>query len=63
MVNFLHERQQTTDLPRRKALAGKPVEIVAWQIGDQTPLIFAKGHTAGHQQEQVIGIHVAILPN
>lgn len=54
MVDLLHQCQETTDLAVRKALAGKPVEIMTGQIGNQATFIFAVGHGAGNQEQEVL---------
>ena len=57
MIQFLHQRQQQTDLAGREALASEPIEIPAGQVGDQPAFVLAVRHDAGNQQLQVFVIH------
>ena len=57
MVDLLHQREQLTQLALGKTRAGEPVELVARQIGDQSILVLAVRHTAGHQELQRFGVH------
>ena len=57
MVDLLHQGEQPAGFTGRKARAGKPVEVIARQVGDQAALVFAKGHDAGDEQFEVGGIH------
>ena len=57
VIQFLHQRQQSADLPRRKTLAREPVEVMARQVGNQAALLFAKGHLRGDEALEVFGVH------
>jgi hypothetical protein len=57
MIELLHQSQQTAYLPFREALAGKPVQIMPWQVGNQPALVFAIRHGTRHQELQIFGIH------
>ena len=57
MIDLLHQRQQPTDFPPGETFAGKPVEVVTWQIGEQAAFVFAERHLAGYQQQQVFRFH------
>jgi len=48
-------------LTRWEAFAGKPVEVVAGQVGDETPLVLSEGHAARDEKLQVFGIHAFSL--
>ena len=50
LIKFLHQCQEHADLAGREALAREPVQIVARQVGDETPLVFAIRHDAGDQE-------------
>ena len=66
MIHLLHQGQQATDLPLRETLTGKPVEIVARQVGDQRSLVLAEGHFAGYKQLNIGGIQYSspnLLPS
>jgi hypothetical protein len=34
VIDFMHQRQQAADFAGWEAFAGKPVEVVAGQVGD-----------------------------
>lgn len=57
VVDFVHQRQQLAEAAGRKADAGEPGEVMAGQVGDQTPLVFAVRHRLGHQSFKVFGFH------
>ena len=52
VVDFVHQRQQTAQLVVRKALAGKPVQVVAGQVCQHTAFVLAIGHLHRHQALQ-----------
>jgi hypothetical protein len=43
VVDFMHEREQATDLTGGDALTGKPVQVVSLLAHQQTPFVLAKG--------------------
>lgn len=49
MVEFVHQGQKLAQSAWRKALPRKSVQVVAGQVGDHAPLVFAIGHGVGHQ--------------
>jgi hypothetical protein len=53
----MHQRQQRAQFSRRETLARKPRQVVARQVGNDSPLVLAKGHGAGHQQLQGFRFH------
>ncbi|MBB6342878.1 hypothetical protein HNP49_003066 [Pseudomonas fluvialis] len=57
MIDFLHQHQQTPNFSLGETCAGKPVEVVARQVGNQAAFVFAKGHAPAYQQEKIFGIH------
>src|SRR5690606_17966063 len=59
VVELVHQRQQLTELPGRKTLPREPREVVPRQVGDDPPLVFAKGHLTGEQQLKLFGIHLS----
>jgi|GEM_PF-3504082 len=61
VIDLMHKRQQPPDFAIRKALAGKPGQIMTGHIGKQAPLVLAERHAARHQFVEVFGIHYACL--
>ena len=59
VIELKHQRQQVAELTRWESFAGEPGEIRAWQVGDQSALVFAEWHGKGYQALQVFGFHVA----
>ena len=59
MIDFLHQGQKTAQFAVWKAFSGKPVQILARQVGNDPPLVFAEWHFAGHQQFEFFGVHAA----
>src|SRR5690554_8182879 len=57
MIQLLHQCQEATDFALRKAVASEPVQVMAGQVGHQTPLVLAKGHDARDQQFKIFGVH------
>ena len=57
VIDLLHQRQQTTQFPFGEALAGKPVQLLPRQVGDDSAFVFAEGHFAGDQQFEFFGVH------
>lgn len=57
MVDLLHQREQATEFAVRETFAGKPVQVWAWQVGNDPALVLAEGHFAGDQQFEFFGIH------
>ena len=57
VIQLQHQRQQPAQLAVRKALARKPREIRAGQVGDQSTLILAVRHAHAHQLRQVFRFH------
>lgn len=57
VVQLMHQRQQLADLAGWKALACEPVEIVAGQIGDHLPFVFAERHLAREEEFEVVLFH------
>ncbi len=49
VVEFIHQGDQAAQFTRWKTFAGKPAEIMAGQVGQQSILVFAIRHGAGHQ--------------
>jgi len=52
MVDLVHQRQQFAQLPGRESFAGKPVQIVAGQIGDRAALVLAEWHGDGNESRE-----------
>ena len=50
MIQFLHQRQQTTDFAGWKTDAGKPVKVTG-QIGNQAAFVLAVGR---HERNQAL---------
>lgn len=44
MVDLVHQRQQSAQFPRGESFAGKPIQVVAGQVGDRAALVLAEGH-------------------
>ena len=61
VIDFMHQRQQEANLAFGKAFPGKPVEVVARQVGDQPALVFAERHFAFQQKRQVVGAQLSRL--
>ena len=59
MVDFSHEFEQPADLPRRKALAREPMQVIGRKVSYQATLVLAKRHLQGDQLNQVVGFHTA----
>lgn len=57
MVEFVHQGQQLPKTPRRKTCAGKPIEIVPRQVGNQAPFVLAKGHLDLNKTLQIVRKH------
>lgn len=57
VVDFMHEREQATDLTGGDALTGKPVQVVSLLVHQQTPFVLAKGHLYGDQLLEILEIH------
>jgi hypothetical protein len=62
MVEFLHQGQELAQFARGKTFAGKPVQVVAGQVGQQAALVFAEGHAARDQELEVVGFHRRSMP-
>lgn len=52
MVDLVHQRQQSAQLPGRESFAGKPVQVMAGQIGDHAALVLAEGHDDGDEPRE-----------
>ena len=57
MINLLHQGQQAAQLSVGEPLAGKPVEVLARQVGNDPAFVFAEGHLAGDQQFEFFRVH------
>ncbi len=57
MVDLVHQRQQPSQLPRRKPFACEPRQVIPWQVGNDPSLVFAKRHAAGNQQFKHFRFH------
>jgi hypothetical protein len=57
VVNLLHQRQQATEFAMGKAFSGKPVQIGARQVGNDSALVLAERHLASDQQFEFFRIH------
>ncbi len=56
MIQFVHERQQFTQLTCRESLARKPAKIISGEVRDQSSLVLSIGHYPCHQQQQVFSL-------
>lgn len=57
VIDFLHQRQQPTEFAMGKAFTGKPIQVLAGQVREDAPLVFAVGHLAGDQQLEFFRVH------
>ncbi len=62
MIEFLHQGQELAQFSRGETLAGKPVQVVAGQVGKQAALVFAEGHAARDQELEVFRFHCGSMP-
>ena len=51
VVYLLHQRQQAPNFSLREAVTGKPVQVMARQIRNQSPLVFSIRHFTRQQQQ------------
>src|SRR5690606_26685211 len=61
VVDLMHQGKQAAELARRKTVAGKPVQIMARQVRQHPPLIFAKRHSHRDQFDQHLFVHTPSL--
>ena len=57
VIDLLHQGQQAAQLSVGEPLAGKPVQVLARQVGNDSAFVFAEGHFTGHQQFEFFGVH------
>ncbi len=57
MVDLLHQCKQSAEFAVRETFTGEPVQVRAWQVGDDPALVLAEGHFSGDQQFEFFGIH------
>lgn len=58
MVNLLHQLQQPAYLAGWKTFARKPVQVIAWQIGNQRTFMFSIRHFKREQALQIFRVHI-----
>lgn len=61
VIDFLHQGQQATQLSMGKTFPGEPVQVRAWQIGNDAALVLAKGHLPGNEQFELFRIHQSFV--
>ena len=57
MVDLLHQCKQSAEFAVRETFTGEPVQVRAWQVGDDPALVLAEGHFTGDQQFEFFRIH------
>jgi hypothetical protein len=63
VIDFLHQGQQATQFAMGETFPGEPVEVGAGQVGDDSALVFAKGHLPGYQQFELFRVHQSVALN
>jgi hypothetical protein len=61
VIDLLHQGQQTAQLTLGKTFPGEPVQVGAGQVGNDSSLVFAKGHFPGDQQFELLRVHQLIV--
>lgn len=61
VIDFLHQGQQAAEFAVGKTFPGEPVEVGARQVGDDSALVFAKGHLASNQQFKLFRVHQSVV--
>lgn len=61
VIDFLHQGQQATEFAVGEAFPGEPIQVLAGQVGNDSTLVFAKGHFTGDQQFEFFRIHLSAV--
>lgn len=57
VVEFVHQREQSTEFASGESFARKPAEVMSWQVRDEAALVFPVRHLTGGEEFEGFRCH------